>query len=131
MAMTVLLASMAGVPLTAGFVGKFLAFSVAIDVGLWAAIGVAFIGAAAGFYYYFKVIRAMWVMEPGEAATIELPCGCANGIDPALRLLAPAHSLADWVLRLRGIGCFLGVAKPVGFLFTTERRRIRRPRRWF
>ena len=73
MAMTVLLASMAGVPLTAGFIGKFLAFSLAVESGLWAAIGVAFIGAAAGFYYYFKAIRAMWWNEAGEAATIELP----------------------------------------------------------
>ena len=73
MALTVLLASMAGVPLTAGFIGKFLAFSIAIDAGLWSAIGVAFIGAAAGFYYYLKVVRAMWVNEPGDAATINLP----------------------------------------------------------
>lgn len=73
LAMTVLLASMAGVPLTAGFVGKFLAFSIAVDAGLWAAIGVAFVGATAGFYYYFKVIRAMWWIEAGDAASIELP----------------------------------------------------------
>lgn len=72
-ALTVLLASMAGVPLTAGFIGKFLAFSIAIDAGLWSAIGVAFVGAAAGFYYYLKVVRAMWVTEPGDAATIKLP----------------------------------------------------------
>ena len=73
MALTVLLASMAGVPLTAGFIGKFLAFSIAIDAGLWSAISVAFVGAAAGFYYYLKVVRAMWVTEPDDAATIKLP----------------------------------------------------------
>jgi len=73
MAMTVLLASMAGVPLTAGFVGKFLAFSVAVDAGLWAAISVALIGAAAGFYYYFKVIRAMWWNEAEGAPAIKVP----------------------------------------------------------
>ncbi|MDX1679983.1 MAG: NADH-quinone oxidoreductase subunit N [Akkermansiaceae bacterium] len=73
LALTVLMASMAGVPLTAGFVGKFLAFSIAIDAKLWLAIGMAFIGAAAGFYYYFKVIRAMWVLEPQDAAVIKVP----------------------------------------------------------
>ena len=73
LAMTVLLASMAGVPLTAGFVGKFLVFSVAVDARIWAGVGVAFIGAAAGFYYYFKVVRAMWWDEAKDAATIELP----------------------------------------------------------
>jgi len=73
MAMTILLASMAGVPLTAGFIGKFLVFSQAMGAGLWVGIGIAFIAAAAGFYYYFKVIRAMWWNEPGDAATIKLP----------------------------------------------------------
>lgn len=68
LAMTVLLASLAGVPLTAGFVGKFLAFALAVNAGLWWLVAVAIIGAAAGFYYYFKVIRAMWWQEPDSAA---------------------------------------------------------------
>ncbi len=73
LSLTVLLAALAGVPLTAGFVGKFLAFSLAIDAGLWVAVGVAVIAAAAGFYYYFKTIRAMWWNSPGEAAAVTLP----------------------------------------------------------
>lgn len=72
--MTVIMASLAGLPLTAGFIGKFFVFSVAVQSGLWWGVGVAFIGAAAGFYYYFKVIRAMWWNEgPGDAPVIELP----------------------------------------------------------
>lgn len=73
LAMTVLLASLAGVPLTAGFVGKFLVFSAAVGAGLWPGIIIAFIGAAAGFYYYFKVIRAMWWSQPGDASPVVLP----------------------------------------------------------
>src|SRR5690606_30884679 len=46
--MTVLLAALAGVPLTAGFVGKFFVFSLAVEAGLWWAVCTAFIGAAAG-----------------------------------------------------------------------------------
>lgn len=72
-ALTVLLAALAGVPLTAGFVGKFLVFQLAVDSGLWAAIGVAFIGAAAGFYYYLNVVRAMWWVNPGQKAEVHLP----------------------------------------------------------
>lgn len=72
--LTVLLAALAGVPLTAGFIGKFLVFSLAVDAGLWPLIGVAFIGVAAGFYYYFKVIRAIWWNAPApKAAPLELP----------------------------------------------------------
>jgi NADH-quinone oxidoreductase subunit N len=71
--LTILLAALAGVPLTAGFIGKFFVFSLAVDAGLWAGVGVAFIAAAAGFYYYLKVVRAMWWAEPGERASVSLP----------------------------------------------------------
>lgn len=72
--MTVIMAALAGVPLTAGFIGKFFVFSLAVREGLWWGVGIAFIGAAAGFYYYFKVIRAMWWNDPPSGAgVIELP----------------------------------------------------------
>ena len=73
LALTVLLAALAGVPLTAGFIGKFFVFSLAVDAGLWLGIGVAFIGAAAGFYYYLNVVRAMWWNAPGELSPVTLP----------------------------------------------------------
>jgi len=73
MALTVLLAALAGVPLTAGFLGKFFVFALAVNAGLWTGIAVAFIGAAAGFYYYFNVVRAMWWAPPGDLAPVELP----------------------------------------------------------
>jgi NADH-quinone oxidoreductase subunit N len=72
-ALTILIAALAGVPLTAGFVGKFLVIQLAVDAGMWLALGVAFIAVAAGFYYYLKVVRAMWWMDPGDRATITLP----------------------------------------------------------
>jgi len=72
-ALTVLLAALAGVPLTAGFIGKFFAFSLAVEAGLWLPIGVAFIAAAAGFYYYLNVVRAMWWNQPNGRSDIDLP----------------------------------------------------------
>ncbi|GAA5115729.1 NADH-quinone oxidoreductase subunit N [Luteolibacter yonseiensis] len=71
--LTVLLAALAGVPLTAGFLGKFMVFSLAVDAGLWWGVGVAFIAAAAGFYYYFSVIRAIWWMAAEDEKAIVLP----------------------------------------------------------
>ncbi|MCF7676211.1 MAG: NADH-quinone oxidoreductase subunit N [Akkermansiaceae bacterium] len=68
LALTVLLASLAGVPLTAGFIGKFLVFAIAVKAGLWWGVAIAIIAAGAGFYYYFKVIRAVWWTEPNEGA---------------------------------------------------------------
>jgi NADH-quinone oxidoreductase subunit N len=73
LALTLLLAALAGVPLTAGFLGKFLVFSLAVQAGLWWGVGIAFIAAAAGFYYYFSVIRAMWWTTPADGKAIILP----------------------------------------------------------
>ena len=73
LALTVLLAALAGVPLTAGFVGKFFVFSLAVEAGLWWAVGIGFIAAAAGFYYYFGVIRAVWWAAPADPKTVVLP----------------------------------------------------------
>jgi NADH-quinone oxidoreductase subunit N len=53
-------ASLAGVPLTAGFFGKFFALKSAVASQQWGLVAIAIIGAAAGFYYYFKVIRSMY-----------------------------------------------------------------------
>ncbi|GAA5483563.1 NADH-quinone oxidoreductase subunit N [Haloferula sargassicola] len=66
--LTIVMAAMAGVPLTVGFWGKFFVFSLAVHQGLWWCVAAATIGAAAGFYYYFKLIRAIWWADAAEGA---------------------------------------------------------------
>ncbi|MCQ2371491.1 MAG: hypothetical protein MJ058_05495, partial [Akkermansia sp.] len=66
---TVAFASLAGVPLTLGFVAKLKAFLALIDTmtvfdGLAWLLVIMIICAAAGFYYYFKIIRAMYWEKP-------------------------------------------------------------------
>jgi NADH-quinone oxidoreductase subunit N len=73
LALTVLLAALAGVPLTAGFIGKFFVFLLAVNAHLWWPLGIAVIAAATGFYYYFKVIRAVWWMPPPHDTPLTLP----------------------------------------------------------
>jgi NADH-quinone oxidoreductase subunit N len=73
LSLTILLAALAGVPLTAGFLGKFFVFSLAVKATLWWGVGIGFVAAAAGFYYYFKVIRSMWWSPPTDEAAIVLP----------------------------------------------------------
>ncbi len=75
---TILLASLAGLPLTAGFFGKFFAFQLAITSAgstgiLWWGVGLGFIGVAAGFYYYLKVVRAVYWRSPSTESSLELP----------------------------------------------------------
>ncbi len=75
-AVTVFMASLAGVPLTAGFLGKFLSFYVAINNTYLAIIllPVMIFGAAVGFYYYFKIIRSMyWEKAMPEDAPVKVP----------------------------------------------------------
>ena len=65
--MLVGLASLAGLPLTAGFFGKFFVFNLAVQGKLYWLLAIAVVGAAAGFYYYFKVVKSMYWESAGEA----------------------------------------------------------------
>lgn len=91
-AMTIAIASLAGIPLTVGFLGKFLVFKAAIASGHCTLIGIAIIAVAAGFYYYIRVIAAMYWQQPNETAPI---------------VIAPLSRLA--ILILGGAILLLGV----------------------
>ncbi len=69
-ALTAAMASLAGLPLTAGFFGKMLVFVAAVDQGYYAAVIVAVIGAAAGFYYYFRPILAVYSTGENDGAKL-------------------------------------------------------------
>jgi NADH-quinone oxidoreductase subunit N len=64
---TILLLSLAGIPLTAGFLAKFYMLKAALGTGtnLWLVI-FAVLMAAISAYYYFRVIQAMYFKE-GDA----------------------------------------------------------------
>jgi len=70
-ALTVFFASLAGIPPTAGFLGKWLVFGSAVNVGIaghpelivLAALGV--VNSVISVYYYFNVVRLMF-FAPGE-----------------------------------------------------------------
>ena len=64
-AMLIAMASLAGLPFTAGFLGKFYIFNAAIAHHQTTLIVVGVITVACGFYYYFKVVRAMYWEAPG------------------------------------------------------------------
>lgn len=64
------LVGLAGIPLTAGFFGKFFVFFLAVEQHQFVLLGVAIIGAAAGFYYYLKIIRSMYWNDASESSAI-------------------------------------------------------------
>lgn len=71
----IFLLSLAGIPLTAGFLAKFYMLNAVIATGgfLWLVI-FAVLMAAISVYYYFRVIQAMYFKE-GDAQTIEVSAG--------------------------------------------------------
>src|SRR5438270_725354 len=59
-AMLVAMASLAGLPFTAGFFGKFFIFVSAVAQKQTALVAVGVVTVACGFYYYLRVVRAMY-----------------------------------------------------------------------
>ncbi|MFQ5761581.1 MAG: NADH-quinone oxidoreductase subunit N [Candidatus Bathyarchaeia archaeon] len=76
-AMTVLLLSLAGFPPLGGFWGKFMVFASALDAGgnfMWLAVA-GILNSALSVYYYFRVIKSMYVIPPKDetAPRVKLP----------------------------------------------------------
>jgi NADH-quinone oxidoreductase subunit N len=63
-AMTVFLISLTGVPVSAGFVGKFYLFSAAVAGGYGILAVVGFLASVISAYYYLRVVVAMYMHEP-------------------------------------------------------------------
>ena len=58
-ALTVAMLSLAGIPLTAGFMAKFFVITVGIQSGLWGLLAVLVVASAIAIYYYLRIIFAM------------------------------------------------------------------------
>jgi NADH-quinone oxidoreductase subunit N len=71
--LTVLLLSLIGIPLTAGFFGKFYIFRAAIGANLiWLSV-LGLLNSAVAAYYYLRILVVMYMREPAEAAGELLP----------------------------------------------------------
>ncbi len=72
------LLSLTGVPPLAGFFGKYYIFAAAIEAGnsnpfsYWMAVAIA-INSVIAAYYYFRVIRQMYLVEPEDMGVIRQP----------------------------------------------------------
>lgn len=70
--LTIAMLSLAGIPLTAGFIGKFMMFSQALAEHHFWLVLVAVINAAIGIFYYFRVIIAMYFKD-ADVLQLEVP----------------------------------------------------------
>ena len=70
--LTVAMLSLAGIPLTAGFIGKYVMFLNVMGQYQIYLVAFAILNALVGFFYYFRVIAAMYFKE-GSEMSLTLP----------------------------------------------------------
>ncbi len=105
-ALSLFLISLAGIPLTGGFVGKFYLFSAAIQKGYVGLAIIAVLNSVLSVFYYFRLMVIMYMREPLAGQPEPDPIGIPVmaivainvigilwlGIDPALILNLAANS---------------------------------------
>ncbi|ALG13969.1 NADH-quinone oxidoreductase subunit NuoN [Kibdelosporangium phytohabitans] len=105
---TFLLLAMAGIPMTSGFIGKFVVFSAGIQDGMTPLVVIALVASAVAAFFYLRVIVLMYFSEPApDGPTVTVPgtfttAAITLGVLVTLILgLVPAFAL-DWA----GTGTF-------------------------
>ena len=73
LAFSLFLVSLAGIPPTAGFFGKWFVFRAAIDAGYYVLTIIAFMNSVIGAYYYLRVLVFMYMREPAAGAPMATP----------------------------------------------------------
>lgn len=102
-AMTFLLASFAGIPITSGFTSKFALFLPAVNHGAAWLVVIAMIMSAVTAFAYFKVVVLMYFSKPADGVSVVVPSlltGLAVTVGTVLTLVlgvvpAPLLDLAN------------------------------------
>lgn len=95
---TAMLLSLAGIPLTMGFIGKFYILTAGVEASLWIPVIALVVGSIIGLFYYLRIIAVM--CAPASQAVAE----------PIMRPVAPSFgesvTLAALALLLIWLGIF-------------------------
>jgi NADH-quinone oxidoreductase subunit N len=100
--MVVFLLSLAGIPPTAGFIGKYYIFLGLVETGHYILAGIGVLYVAVAVYYYFRIVRSMYLDEAAEPAPLATSTGMrmALGFSAALTLAIGVYP--EPFLRLAG-----------------------------
>lgn len=82
LALMVSVFSLAGIPPTVGFAGKFFVFMAAMDKGLFVLVLIAMVNVVVSLYYYLLVIKAAYLNVPRETLPpvhLSHPMRCLTG----------------------------------------------------
>ncbi len=97
--LTAALLSLAGIPLTAGFVGKFYVLFAGVSSDLWVLALVLVVTSVIGLFYYLRVVVA--VFRTSEEASAPAVAGATASCPPTAGVaLAAVTAAADLVRRL-------------------------------
>lgn len=99
------LLSMAGIPLTAGFIGKWAVFTSAMSAGAWPVVLVAIASSIVAIFFYVRYVRLMFF-----AGDPELEPDSATGSGSAVALASPltTGTIAVCVLATVALGVVPG-----------------------
>ena len=86
--LTLFLLSLAGIPGTAGFIGKFYVFAGVVYANLWWLAVIAVVLSAVSAYYYLRVVVYMFFREPEEEFVIRQPIGGGTAMSLAVAAIA-------------------------------------------
>jgi proton-translocating NADH-quinone oxidoreductase chain N len=104
--MLIFLFALAGIPPTAGFVGKFVLFYSALSAGLVWLVVLAIINSALSLYYYLRVVYLMYIGEP-DGPRISEPKGyCVALILALVGVLAVGvypQPFIDWAMQAAAV----------------------------
>jgi NADH-quinone oxidoreductase subunit N len=80
--LTFMMLSLAGIPLTAGFIGKFVLLSTGASGNAWTLVIVLVVASTIGLYYYLRVIAAMLSTssEQSKEATLQPVTGIGTAV---------------------------------------------------
>ncbi|MBF7053559.1 NADH-quinone oxidoreductase subunit NuoN [Halomonas sp. KAO] len=63
--LTIAMLSLAGIPATVGFIGKFYIIALGVEASRWWLVGGIILGSAIGLYYYLRVMVTLYLLAPG------------------------------------------------------------------
>lgn len=76
---TAVLLSLAGVPLTAGFIGKFYILAAGVDRGAWVLLTAVVINSAIGLFYYLRIVASMYQCPEETVERSSMPALALTG----------------------------------------------------
>ena len=78
--MTLVMFSLAGIPLTSGFVGKFFVATSGVKADLWVLLFFLAVNSVIGVYYYLRVVVMMFSNKDNSPETIQCGKGISSGL---------------------------------------------------